>query len=313
MMKTGIKIENGMLSEIASNCVLYSGLRDTEKVTPKERNDRLNAKEKSEGLRFNEGKLRVDLVPSSAGKGIAEVLTFGAKKYAENNWRLGMKWSKVVASLERHLMAFKEGQDYDPESKLLHVDHILTNAAFIKEYYKIAPHFDDRNQGYLNMPRIGLDIDEILCDWLGGWIERRGIKERPHSWLFDRHIQSEFDKMEREGSLNDFMLSLKPLINPKELPFEPACYITARRIPNEISEQWLDIMGFPTAPVYTVKPNTSKVETAKQAEIDIFVDDNYKNFVELNKAGICTYLYDAPHNQRYDVGYKRIYSLKELI
>ena len=43
-----------------------------------------------------------------------------------------------------------------------------------------------------------------------------------------------------------------------------------------------------------------------------FVDDKFENFVELNKNGICCFLMDAPHNQRYDVGHKRIKSLKEL-
>lgn len=37
-----------------------------------------------------------------------------------------------------------------------------------------------------------------------------------------------------------------------------------------------------------------------------------KAYYDKNKAGICTYLYDRPHNHRYDVGHKRIYSLKEL-
>ena len=54
-------------------------------------------------------------------------------------------------------------------------------------------------------------------------------------------------------------------------------------------------------------------DVIKDLDIDIFVDDRFDNFVELNKAGICCYLFDAPHNRRYDVGYKRIKSLKELI
>ena len=54
------------------------------------------------------------------------------------------------------------------------------------------------------------------------------------------------------------------------------------------------------------------VAAAKDAKIDIYVDDRFTNFVELNKAGICCYLFDAPHNQRYSVGYKRIKNLSEL-
>lgn len=267
---------------------------------------------KEKGERFNQGKLRYDLLNPIATEGLVKVLTKGAEKYAPRNWEKGLPWTEVIASLKRHLAAIEKGEDFDSETGLLHIDHVQCNAHFLSTFYKTAPHFDDRNHNYLKVPKIGLDIDEVICDWVGGWIEKRGIKERPHSWLFDRHIASEFDKMEQEGSLHDFMLSMKPLVDPKEIPFEPHCYITARRIPNEISQKWIDDNKFPTAPVYTVPPNTSKVDIAKQAGVDIFIDDNYKNFVELTNAGIFTYLYDAPHNKRYDVGHKRLYSLKDL-
>jgi len=47
--------------------------------------------------------------------------------------------------------------------------------------------------------------------------------------------------------------------------------------------------------------------------VEAYVDDRFENFVELNNAGICCFLFDAPHNTRYDVGYKRIKSLSELV
>ncbi len=222
-----------------------------------------------------------------------------------------MSWLSVVASLKRHLNAYESGEDYDPETGLLHVDHLQCNAHFLSAYYSIAPQFDDRNHSYLRNLRIGLDIDEVLCDWLGGWCERYKI-DTPTAWNFHRNIYDEFDKLEKEGILEEFMLGLKPLIKPSDMPFEPHCYITSRRITNGITEKWIDQNGFPTRPVYSVPPNSSKVEIAKREKIDIFVDDRFENFVELNNAGICCYLMDAGHNQRYNVGYKRIKSLKEI-
>ena len=65
-------------------------------------------------------------------------------------------------------------------------------------------------------------------------------------------------------------------------------------------------------PVYSVGINKTKVEVAKESGIDIYVDDRYENFVELTNAGIFTYLFDAPHNRRYDVGFRRIKNLKEI-
>lgn len=42
-------------------------------------------------------------------------------------------------------------------------------------------------------------------------------------------------------------------------------------------------------------------------------DVTFENFVELNNAGICCFLFDALHNRKYQVGYKRIKSLNELV
>lgn len=267
---------------------------------------------KGEGLRFNEGKRRYDLVHPWAHEQMVNVLTKGAQKYAERNWEKGMAWSNVISSLKRHLAAIEAGEDFDKESGELHASHLACNAHFLTAYYKIFPQGDDRPHRYLNPPKIGLDIDEVICDWLGGWCKRYNM-DRPTAWHFHRDIVAEFDKLEQEGALEEFMLGLEPLIKPEDIPFEPHCYITSRRIKNEITEKWIDQNGFPTRPVYSVPANSSKIEVAKASGIDIFVDDRYENFVELNNAGICTYLFDAPHNQRYDVGHKRIYSLKELI
>jgi len=55
------------------------------------------------------------------------------------------------------------------------------------------------------------------------------------------------------------------------------------------------------------------VDVAKESGVEIFVDDKYENFIELNSAGICCFLFDASHNQRYNVGFKRIKTLKEII
>lgn len=264
-------------------------------------------------LRYDAGKIRHDLLPPWAINELAKVYTMGAAKYADHNWRKGMKWSRVLGSLKRHLNYIEQGQDFDDESKLLHAAHVAWNAITLLEYYKIFPQGDDRQHDYLSRPKIGLDIDEVICDWLGDWKKLRGIDTPVTSWYFDREIRDKFKEMQDAGTLNDFYLQLKPLLKPEDIPFEPHCYITSRPVPKEITTQWLDMHKFPTKPVYCVGTGQSKVEVAKESGIDIFVDDCYDNFEALNKAGICTYLMDRPHNHRYDVGYKRIKSLKELI
>ena len=63
----------------------------------------MNIEEKPGALRYDEGKIRHDLLPGHAINELAKVYTMGAKKYADHNWRKGMKWSRVIASLKRHL------------------------------------------------------------------------------------------------------------------------------------------------------------------------------------------------------------------
>ena len=96
------------------------------------------------GLRKNEGKLRTDLVPMSTLRSLARVLGKGAEKYEDYNWRRGLKWSTVQASLLRHLMLWIDGEDIDQESGLNHMDHIMANVAFLLEYIEIYPEGDDR-------------------------------------------------------------------------------------------------------------------------------------------------------------------------
>jgi hypothetical protein len=269
-------------------------------------------KKRGTGSRYNTGKLRFDLVQPDAHRDMVEVLTKGAEKYEERNWENGMDWSTVLQSLKRHIDAFERGEDYDEETRLLHVAHAACNIHFINAYYYIYPQGDNRPKPWKNLPRVGLDIDEVLCNWLGAWREKWNIIDAPNSWFFDRKILDRFQEMRDADELDTFYSNLEPLIDPKELPIVPHCYITSRPVDTAISETWLDRHGFPTRPVYTVGVNQTKVEVAKEAGIEIFVDDSWDNFVDFNNNGITCYLYDTPHNRVADVGHLRIKTLKDL-
>jgi len=269
----------------------------------------VNAKE---GLRYNQGKLRYDLLEPYAIEQLAKVFTKGAEKYAPRNWEKGMSWSSVLASLKRHIAEFEKGVDFDPETLLLHASHMAWNAMALVSYYKIAPEFDDRRHTYLNLPKVGVDIDGVLADFATAWVKEWNLPEYPTAWTFDRFIGDRFKQMKEAGTLDNFYLGLKPLIDPKEIPFEISGYFTSRPVSTEVTEQWLHNYGFPAAPVYTVPLEGSKVQVLKDANIDIYVDDNMSNFVECNNAGICTFLQSQPYNERFNVGYKKINSLKDL-
>ena len=110
----------------------------------------LGAEAKQEpGKKFDAGKPRLDLLPYSGLTMAAEVLEYGRKKYGKNNWACGMSWSRPYAACLRHLMAWNNGENIDPESGLHHIGHALCNllflATFISEPEGYAG-FDDRFQ-----------------------------------------------------------------------------------------------------------------------------------------------------------------------
>jgi hypothetical protein len=87
---------------------------------------------------------RYDLMPSRiVNDAYARVAAFGALKYAPRNWEAGLPVVQVSGSLQRHLWAYLEGENLDPESGLSHLDHILWNAAALcfNEHHGIC---DDR-------------------------------------------------------------------------------------------------------------------------------------------------------------------------
>ena len=82
------------------------------------------------GMKHDAGKLRMDLLPPEAIRAMAQVLTYGAAKYAPNQWR-GVSVERYEAALLRHWLAWKEGEALDLESGLPHLAHVLCNAAFL--------------------------------------------------------------------------------------------------------------------------------------------------------------------------------------
>lgn len=86
------------------------------------------------GLRFDEGKTRVDLIPADALLEVGKVYLMGSSKYAERNWERGMKYSKVLGPLLRHLYKWMMGADRDEESGELHLSHVAFGSLALLSY-----------------------------------------------------------------------------------------------------------------------------------------------------------------------------------
>lgn len=265
------------------------------------------------GIRYNKNKLRYDLVHPKAHKDFVEVLTNAIGKYEERNWEKGLSWTSVLASLKRHIEAFELGEDYDPEDGLLHISHAACNVHFLNSYYYIYPQGDDRSKNFIKLPNIGLDIDGVIANFTKSWHNKyNDVSDSPVSWDYDINMIERFNIMKENNELDDFYLNIEPLIDSKDLKFIPHCYITSRPVDDNITLKWLYKHNFPIRPIYSTEIRKSKVDLAKLADIEVFIDDSYDNFIDLNKNGIFTYLLTSTYNDKYNVGHMRLNSLNDL-
>ena len=85
-----------------------------------------------EGLKFDSDKLMYGLIPPECTEELAKVLTYGAKKYAPNNWQLVQDYdNRYYSALMRHLETWRKGEKKDIESNLLHLSHAFCNVMFL--------------------------------------------------------------------------------------------------------------------------------------------------------------------------------------
>lgn len=95
-------------------------------------------------IKYDQDKVPLHLLSTYALNETAKVMQFGAKKYAEHNWRKGFTWSRPLSAAMRHITAFNNGEDKDPESGLSHLAHAACCIMFLLEFEKTHPHLDDR-------------------------------------------------------------------------------------------------------------------------------------------------------------------------
>jgi hypothetical protein len=97
----------------------------------------------TQGNKLDQNKVRMDLLSAIAIEEIAKVMTFGAHKYEDHNWRKGIKWSRVLAALLRHVFAYMRGERHDPETGLSHMAHAGCCVMFILEFEKTHQQLND--------------------------------------------------------------------------------------------------------------------------------------------------------------------------
>lgn len=97
-----------------------------------------------EAVKHDSDKPPMNLLSREALEQTAMVMAFGKEKYAAHNWRGGFAWSRPLSAAMRHIMAFNDGEDKDPESGLSHLAHAACCIMFLLEFEKTHKHLDDR-------------------------------------------------------------------------------------------------------------------------------------------------------------------------
>ena len=92
-------------------------------------------KKKTGGLRFNDNKPKLSLIPSISRTLEALGWQVGAAKYGEFNWEQGMNWSIPLNCMGRHWEAINSGEWVDEETGVPHISLIMCNASMLAYYY----------------------------------------------------------------------------------------------------------------------------------------------------------------------------------
>lgn len=93
--------------------------------------------------KLDAGKAPLHLIHPVFKQRMAEVLEFGAKKYAPWSWMKGKEWSRDLAAIHRHLDAWQRGE-IDPETGKSHLAHVACDLMFLLVSEELGLGEDDR-------------------------------------------------------------------------------------------------------------------------------------------------------------------------
>lgn len=108
---------------------------------------KVHPQQASQGIKLDQDKPDLSLLSSTALLEIAKVMTFGKSKYSAHNWRKGFAWSRLIAAIMRHILAYNAGERIDPETGLSHLAHAACGICFLLEFEKTGAGDDDLWKG----------------------------------------------------------------------------------------------------------------------------------------------------------------------
>lgn len=86
--------------------------------------------------KYDDKKLRWDLLPYPALEEVVRVLTDGADRYGDHNWfrEDGLEYSRLFAAAQRHLVAWWQGEDTSPDHGFSHLAHAASSLLTLLSY-----------------------------------------------------------------------------------------------------------------------------------------------------------------------------------
>jgi hypothetical protein len=107
------------------------------------------------GVKYDDGKVGLHLLPVRGLVMIAMVLDFGASKYLPHNWTKGIAYSRIYRACLGHLWDWWTGEECDPESGLPHLAHLGCNVLFLLDFLdRQDSSLDDRPLGKIATARV---------------------------------------------------------------------------------------------------------------------------------------------------------------
>ena len=97
--------------------------------------------------RMGDLKVPLGLVPTVLMAEVAGVLKHGADKYGIRNWRVEpIDAETYVHAMLRHLTAWADGEDIDPDSGKTHLAHIAASCALVMDAKEYGKFIDNRGR-----------------------------------------------------------------------------------------------------------------------------------------------------------------------
>lgn len=159
-----------------------------------------------EAKKADAGKPQLDLLPREGLEQIARVLEYGARKYQIHNYKKGRAWRRDAGAILRHVFAWLDGEDLDPESGLSHLAHAGCGVLFLLEYLKTHPELDNRREEIVptreKKPKFGKVLNDPLPTLPQGWRWRELSKVEKEARQEDDYFFSELGSYWMRTNLN---------------------------------------------------------------------------------------------------------------